>query len=212
MACLFIRLGRYPPMPKCELARRGRLHIPEEHDEYTASDEDSGRRKRRIGTSECDRVGQLYFLLLTAPTWLSGHCGRHNSPPASTVIDFVFCCPDSSHISVDTVHPSLLWSSSSPRWYPLQSLSSQVVPSPESFFPGGTLSRVFLPRWYPLQSLSSQVVPSPESFFPGGTLSRVFLPRWYHLQSLSSDVFVVSSLHVSNPPQSRQEMEPRIRR
>ena len=57
-------------MPKCELARRGRLHIPEEDEEYTGSDEDSGKRKRAIGTSECDRVGELYFLLLPAPTLL----------------------------------------------------------------------------------------------------------------------------------------------
>ena len=62
MTCLFIRSGRYPPMPKCELARRGRLHIPEEDEEYTGSDDDSGKRKRSIGTSECDRVGELYFV------------------------------------------------------------------------------------------------------------------------------------------------------
>ena len=40
---------------------------------------------------------------------LWGRCGRHNSPPASSVMDFFFCCcPDSAHVSVDTVHPSLL--------------------------------------------------------------------------------------------------------
>ena len=50
-----------------------------------------------------------------------GRCGRHNSPPASSVMDLVFCCPDSCHVSVDTVHPSLPWSSSSPKWYHLQS-------------------------------------------------------------------------------------------
>ena len=38
------------------------------------------------------------------------------------------CCPDSSHVSVDTVHPSPLWSSSfsSPRWYHLKCLSFDV--------------------------------------------------------------------------------------
>ena len=85
---------------------------------------------------------QAWLLLLAALTWLWGRCGRHNSPPASYDVDFIFCCSDGSHVPVDTVHPSLL-------------------------------------RW---SSLSS--------------------PRWYHLQSLSSDVFLVSPLDVSKPPQS----------
>ena len=47
-----------------------------------------------------------------------GRCGRHNSPPASSVMEFIICRSDGSHVPVDTVHPSLLWSSSlsSPRW------------------------------------------------------------------------------------------------
>ena len=47
---------------------------------------------------------------------------------SSSVMDFIFCRSDSSHVSVDTVHPSLLRSScfSSPRLYPLESLSSDV--------------------------------------------------------------------------------------
>ena len=63
------------------------------------------------------------LLLLAAPTWLWGRCGRHNSPPASSVMDLVFSRSDGSHVSVDTVHPSLLRSSSlsSPGWYHLQS-------------------------------------------------------------------------------------------
>ena len=73
------------------------------------------------------------YLLPVAPTWLWGRCCRHNSPPASSVMDSILCCPDSSDVSVDTVHPSLLRSSHfySPRWYHLQSLSSDVclVPS-----------------------------------------------------------------------------------
>ena len=58
-------------------------------------------------------------LLLPATTWLWGRCGKHNSPPASSVMDFIFCRSDGSHVSVDTVHPSLLRSSSfsSSRWY-----------------------------------------------------------------------------------------------
>ena len=69
------------------------------------------------------------LLLLAAPTWLWGRCGRHNSPPASSVMDLIFRRSDGSHVSVDTVHPSLLRSSSfsSPRWYHLQNLSSDVV-------------------------------------------------------------------------------------
>ena len=87
----------------------------------------------------------LLLLLLAAPTWLCGHCGRHNSPPASSVMDLVFRRSDCSHVSVDTVHPSLLRSSSlsSPVWYHLQRLSSDVVlvsplyvaKPPESRFP-----------------------------------------------------------------------------
>ena len=65
----------------------------------------------------------------SAPTWLWGRCGRQNFPPASSVMDFIFRRSDGSHVSVDTVHPSLLRSSSfsSPRWYHLQSLSSDVL-------------------------------------------------------------------------------------
>ena len=41
-----------------------------------------------------------------------GRCGRHHSPPASSVMDFAFRRSDGSHVSGDTVHPSLLRSSS----------------------------------------------------------------------------------------------------
>ena len=56
-------------------------------------------------------------------------CGRHNSPPASSVMDHVYCRSDGSHVSVDTVHPYLFqsFSLSSPGWYHLQSPSSYVV-------------------------------------------------------------------------------------
>ena len=45
-----------------------------------------------------------------------------------SVMDLVYSRSDGSHVSVDTVHPSLLRSSSlsSPGWYHLQSLSSDV--------------------------------------------------------------------------------------
>ena len=84
-------------------------------------------------------------LPLAAPTWLWGRCSRHNSPPASSVMDLVFRRSDGSHVSVDTGHPYLLRSSSfsSPRWYHLQSLSSDiflvsplyVAKPPQSCFP-----------------------------------------------------------------------------
>ena len=69
------------------------------------------------------------LLLLAAPIWLWDRCGGHNSPTASSVMDLVFRRYDGSHISVDTVHPSLLRSSSlsSPAWYHLLSLSSYVI-------------------------------------------------------------------------------------
>ena len=83
----------------------------------------------------CDIWGNTYksrtlllLLLLAAPTWLWGRCCRHNSPQASSVMDFVFRRSDGSHVSIDTAHPSLIRSSSfsSSMWYHLQSLSSDV--------------------------------------------------------------------------------------
>ena len=75
------------------------------------------------------RENQHGLLLLSAPTWLWGRCGRHNYHPASSVMDLVFRRSDGSHVSFDTVHPSLLRSSSlsSPGWYHLQSVSFDVV-------------------------------------------------------------------------------------
>ena len=68
------------------------------------------------------------LLLIAAPTWLWGRCGRHNSPPASSVMDFIFCCSNVYHVPVDTVHPFLLRyaSLSSPRWYHHQRLSPDL--------------------------------------------------------------------------------------
>ena len=58
------------------------------------------------------------LLLLAAPTCLWGRCGRHNSPPASSVMDFIFRRSDGFHVFL--------------------AFFSQVV---------GTISRVFLPTY-----------------------------------------------------------------
>ena len=64
--------------------------------------------------------------ILAAPSWLWGRCGRLNSPPASSVMDFIFC--------------RFRWLSCPGRHSPSISASvflaffSRVVPSPESFF------------------------------------------------------------------------------
>ena len=69
----------------------------------------------------------LLLLLLAAPTWLWDCCGKHNSPPASYVMDFIFCRSEDSHVPVDPVFLCFL-------------------------LPGGTISGVFLPTqyWYRL--------------------------------------------------------------
>ena len=79
-------------------------------------------------TTPTDMLCLILLLFLAAPTWLWGRCGRHNSLPVSSVMNFIFCRSDASHVSLDTVHPYLFRSSS---------LS----------FPGGTISRVFRPTY-----------------------------------------------------------------
>ena len=76
----------------------------------------------------CCTVIELTVLLLVAPIWLSGRCSRYNSPPTRSVMDFIFRRSDDCYVSVGTVHPSLLRCTyfSSPRWFNLQSLSSDV--------------------------------------------------------------------------------------
>ena len=60
---------------------------------------------------------------------------------------FFFCCADSSHVSVDIVHPSLLWSllwsssSSSPGWCRVQRLNPTQYWS--SLFKRSTLSQEY---------------------------------------------------------------------
>ena len=107
----------------------------------------------------CNEPEGKYY---TVPTWLWRSCGRHNSPPASSVMDFILCRSDGSHVLVDTVLPSLTRSSSfsSPRWYHIEGHSSDVVlvspldvsNPPQSCFPAplcGVLSLMplFL-TWY----------------------------------------------------------------
>ena len=111
----------------------------------TCHPESPGSNPPFATVSKFGHFRSLLLLLLAAPTWLWGRCGRHNSPPASSVMDLVFRRSDGSHVSIDTVHPSLLRSSSfsSPRWYHLQSLSSDVflfsslyvAKPPQSCFP-----------------------------------------------------------------------------
>ena len=64
-------------------------------------------------------------LLLAAPTWLWGCCGRHHSPPASSVMDIVFSRSDGSHVSVDSQSISASV---------FLAFFSRVLPSPETFF------------------------------------------------------------------------------
>ena len=59
----------------------------------------------------CDIIRRA-LLLLAVPTLLWGRCGRHNSPPASFVVD-ILRCSDGSHVRFHTGYLSLLWSSSS---------------------------------------------------------------------------------------------------
>ena len=68
------------------------------------------------------------LLLLDSTTLLRGRCGGHHSVPASSGMHFIVYFPDISHVSVDAVHPSALWSpSSSSRRYRLRCLSSDNV-------------------------------------------------------------------------------------
>ena len=70
----------------------------------------------------------MHILLRLAPTYISCRRGRHNSPSADTAGDFIFHSIDICHVTVDTVHPSLLWPSpySSARRYHIQCLFSDV--------------------------------------------------------------------------------------
>ena len=51
-----------------------------------------------------DKPIVLLPLPLATPTWLWGRCCKHNSPPASSVMELIFRRSDGSHVSVDTVN------------------------------------------------------------------------------------------------------------
>ena len=128
--------------------------------------------------------GLPLLLLLAVPMLLWGRCGRHNSPPASSVVDILLRCSDGSRVGFHTVYPSLLWSSSS-------SFSSSSSPSCSHVVVGSLWQTEFsssqfcrghpppLLRWFSRQisrSLSisalvflfffSRAVPSPVFVFP----------------------------------------------
>ena len=118
-------------------------------------------------------LSHTWLLLLAAPTWLWGCCGRHNSPPASSVMDFIIRRSDGSHVSIDTVQPSLLRSSSfsSPRWYYLH-----------IFFPDMySWSRLFTwPNHLSLAFLHLSVMFSTFSFFLMSSFLTWSLSVWPH--------------------------------
>ena len=68
----------------------------------------------RVPTLESQHPPFIFF-------FESCRCGRPNSSPASSVMDCIFCCSDSSRVSVDTVIPSLFW-------YSPSSISSICLP------------------------------------------------------------------------------------
>ena len=111
--------------------------------------------------------------LLAAPTWMWGHCGRHNSPPTSSVMDVIFCRSD----------VYLAWLAQ----------SIHICFGLPRFLPGGTISRVFLPDVVFVSPL--YVAKPPQSCF------RTLLCDILYLQSLP-DVIVshMVSLCVSACP------------
>ena len=84
----------------------------------------------------------LLLLLLAVPTLLWGRCGRHNSPPASSVVDILLRCSDGSHVRCHTIYPSLFWSSSSsPGRCHLQCSSSHIFLFSSLYMPKPPQSR-----------------------------------------------------------------------
>lgn len=74
-----------------------------------------------------------YFLLLPAFPTLWGHCGRHNSPPNGSTIDFIFRSSNCFHIFFHTVYPSKLRPSFENWWhFPLRVF--HIVFSSGSFY------------------------------------------------------------------------------
>ena len=132
----------------------------------------------------------LLFLLYLA----AGSLRQTQFPPASYVMDFIFWCSDSSHVSVDTVHTSLLRPSS----YSFPRLYNLYAPRVFFFKPLLPNCGVAAEDTILLQSVlswtSSSVVPialmsrlkqtiylhfgRPLLLFPGCTISSVFLPLY----------------------------------
>ena len=103
---------------------------------------------------------------------LWGCCGRHNSPPASSVMDFIFCC------STQSLHHCFSFSLLLPGGTHRRTGQHQI---------GG--SNPVLPEWSRTNVLSfarinvisariggstTPLIPVPYAY--GGTISRVFLP------------------------------------
>ena len=125
-------------------------------------------------------------------------------------MEFIFRHSDGSHVSIDTVHPSLLRSSSfsSPRWYHLQSLSSDVflvsplyvAKPPQSCFPAPLCDVLYIQSLSLMSSfltwsLSAHVVSMTVCFiqFPPCSYSRISISsskytllRQWHIQILNS--------------------------
>ena len=138
------------------------------------------------------------LLLLVVPM-LWGCCGRHNSPPASSVVDILLRCPDGARVGFHTVYPSLLWSSSS-------SFSSSSASSCSHVVVGSLRQTQFSSSqfWHghpppPHRWLTSDFAVYPSPLWSSSSSS----PGWCHLQCSSSHVFLFSSLYKLKPPQSR---------
>ena len=114
------------------------------------------------------------LLLPAAPTLSWGRCGKHNSPPACSVMNFILCRSYGSHVPFDTVHPSLLRSSShsSPRC---------MVPSPV-FFPTYSWSRLLTrPNHLTLAYLHLSVMVSTLSLSVMSSFLTWYLSVWPHV-------------------------------
>ena len=72
--------GRSVPERMSDTARHQGIHLM-----YRKQ---GGCSKVGVSLEQCQFI-IIILLLLAAPTWLWGRCGRHNSPPASSVMDLV---------------------------------------------------------------------------------------------------------------------------
>ena len=99
----------YLPHEGCCTLPNHRIRIPSSQSVLSSRSSTGGGR---TSTSSFDKgqlqptLGSLLLLFLAAPTLLWRHCIRHYSPPSSSVMDFIFCCPDCSRVSIDILHTS----------------------------------------------------------------------------------------------------------